>query len=77
MISDDIWASEATQAFGRPPNQLEWDEHFKAMNNFGRDPLEGHPQAVQNIQAKRTEMEKLNQQTAYDSLQQWLTNAKV
>jgi hypothetical protein len=71
MVMDDIWAEAATVAFGRGPNQVEWDEHWRAMNKGGRDPLEGHPAAIQVIDAKKKELEQMNQQSAYDMLQQW------
>lgn len=70
-VADDVWAQQATQAFGRPPNQLEWDEHWKAMNVGGRDPLEGHPQAIQNIKATMQSFQQGNQQTAYDDYSNW------
>lgn len=70
-VADDVWAREATKAFGRPPNQLEWDEHWKAMNVGGRDPLEGHPQAIQNIKATMQGFSNNNQQTAYDDYSNW------
>ena len=73
-IADDTWAGAATVAFGRPPNQLEWDEHWRAMNKGGRDPLEGHPAAIQAIQAKMQEIEQENQNEAYGQYQQWLAN---
>jgi hypothetical protein len=73
MVTDDWWAEQASMAFGRPPNQLEWDEHWRAMNKGGRDPLEGHPQAIQNLEAKKEELKRMNQQAAYDALQQWQT----
>jgi hypothetical protein len=73
-IADDTWAGAATVAFGRPPNQLEWDEHWRAMNKGGRDPLEGHPAAIQAIQAKMQEIESENQNEAYGQYQQWLAN---
>ncbi len=75
-ISDHVWGDEATQAFGRPPNQLEWDEHWRAMNVGGRDPLEGHPGAVQNIQAKMQGMATGNQQGQYDQYNQWMAGQK-
>lgn len=75
-ISDDVWAQEATNAFGRPPNQLEWDEHWRAMNVGGRDPLEGHPQAVQNIQAAMQNLGNENQSGQYDAYSQWLAGQK-
>jgi hypothetical protein len=70
--SDDIWGNEATQAFGRPPNEQEWDEHWHAMNVGGRDPLDGHPQAIQNIKAKAAELTGGNQQNIYDTYNKWL-----
>jgi hypothetical protein len=73
-IADDTWAQAAGVAFGRPPNQLEWDEHWRAMNKGGRDPLEGHPAAIQAIQAKMQEIEQENQNEAYGQYQQWLNN---
>jgi hypothetical protein len=73
-IADDTWAEAATLAFKRPPNQLEWDEHWRAMNQGGRDPLEGHPAAIQAIQAKMQEIEQENQNEAYGQYQQWLAN---
>jgi hypothetical protein len=73
-IADDTWAQAAGVAFGRPPNQLEWDEHWRAMNQGGRDPLEGHPAAIQAIQAKMQEIESENQNEAYGQYQQWLAN---
>jgi hypothetical protein len=73
-IADDTWAQAAGVAFGRPPNQLEWDEHWRAMNQGGRDPLEGHPAAIQAIQAKMQEIEQENQNEAYGQYQQWLAN---
>jgi hypothetical protein len=76
MISDDIWAAEMDKAnaWGPDPGRM-WVEHWNAMNKGGRDPLEGHPAAVQAIQAKRAEMENLNQQASYDALTKWMTNA--
>lgn len=71
-IADDTWANAATIAFGRAPNQLEWDEHWRAMNQGGRDPLDGHPQAIQAIQARMQEIEQQNQQQSFDRYQQWL-----
>ena len=71
-IADDTWAQAATVAFGRPPNQVEWDEHWRAMNKGGRDPLEGHPQAIQQIQARMQEIEQENQNEAFGKYQEWL-----
>lgn len=71
-ISDDVWAKEATNAFGRPPNQLEWDEHFRAMNFGGRDPLEGHPQSVENIKNAMNNIGQANQNQSYAQYSQWL-----
>jgi hypothetical protein len=70
-IADDTWAHAAGVAFGRPPNQVEWDEHWRAMNKGGRDPLEGHPAAVQAIQARMQEIQKDNQTQAFNAYQQW------
>jgi hypothetical protein len=70
-IADDTWGNAATIAFGRPPNTLEWDEHWRAMNKGGRDPLEGHPAAVQAIQARMQEIQKDNQTQAFNAYQQW------
>jgi hypothetical protein len=75
MIADDVWAQAFQAATGGPPSQIHWDEHWSAMNKGGRDPLEGHPMAVQAIQAKMKEMEQANQQASYDSLQKWFTNS--
>lgn len=75
-IADDVWGNEATSAFGRPPNQLEWQQHWEAMNKGGRDPLEGHPQAVQNIQAAMQNMGTANQTAVNSDLQQWLAGQK-
>jgi hypothetical protein len=76
MIADDAWAAEmdAAGAWGSDPDRM-WAEHWHAMNKGGRDPLEGHPQAIQNLERKRKEMEQMNQQASYDALQQWLTNS--
>ena len=71
-IADDTWANAATIAFGRAPNQLEWDEHWKAMNQGGRDPLEGHPASIQLIQQKMQEIEQENQNEAFGQYQNWL-----
>jgi hypothetical protein len=73
-IADDTWAGAATVAFGRPPNQVEWDEHWRAMNKGGRDPLEGHPAAIQQIQARMQQIEQENQDEAYGQYQQWLNS---
>jgi hypothetical protein len=73
-IADDTWAGAATVAFGRPPNQLEWDEHWRAMNKGGRDPLEGHPAAIQQIQARMQQIQQENQDEAYGQYQQWLNS---
>lgn len=73
-IADDTWAQAATIAFGRPPNQLEWDEHWRAMNKGGRDPLEGHPQAIQAIQQRMQEIQQDNQKQAFGQYQQWLNS---
>lgn len=73
-IADDTWANAATIAFGRPPNQLEWDEHWRAMNKGGRDPLEGHPQAIQAIQQRMQEIQQDNQKQAFGQYQQWLNS---
>jgi hypothetical protein len=73
-IADDVWGNEATNAFGRPPNQLEWTQHWEAMNKGGRDPLEGHPQAVQNIQAAMQGMQNQNTQVNSTEYQQWLAS---
>jgi hypothetical protein len=75
MIADDVWAQAFQATTGGPPSQIHWDEHWSAMNKGGRDPLEGHPMAVQAIQAKMKEMEQANQQASYDSLQKWFTNS--
>lgn len=48
-MADDAWARAATNAFGRPPNELEWQEHYYAKNYGSRDPLEGHPEAIQQL----------------------------
>jgi hypothetical protein len=75
MVTDDWWAEEMTKAgaWGSDPaaNDLLWQEHWRAMNKGGRDPLEGHPQAIQNLEAKKEELKRMNQQAAYDALQQW------
>lgn len=70
-VADDVWAREATNAFGRPPNQLEWDEHWKAMNVGGRDPLAGHPQSIQNIQNTMNQFQQQNQNTSYNDYSNW------
>ena len=70
-VADDVWAREATKAFGRPPNQLEWDEHWKAMNVGGRDPLAGHPQSIQNIQNTMNQFQQQNQNTSYNDYSNW------
>lgn len=73
-IADDTWANAATIAFGRPPNELEWKEHWEAMNRGGRDPLEGHPQSIQLIQQKMQEIQQENQNEAFGQYQQWLNS---
>jgi hypothetical protein len=79
MVTDDWWAEEMTKAGAWTGDEFAdkklWDEHWHAMNKGGRDPLEGHPMAVQAIQAKMKEMEQANQQASYDSLQKWFTNS--
>ncbi len=74
--ADDIWANEATQAglFTGDQNwnnQL-WIEHWNAMNHGGRDPLEGHPQAIQNMKAIAEQEAQDNQQEIFQGLQDWL-----
>lgn len=73
-IADNVWGDEATRALGRPPNQLEWDEHWRAMNIGGRDVLDGHPQAIQNIQARMKQIQDENQRASSDQYQQWLNS---
>lgn len=72
---DDAWANAARQAglFTGDPNRdnLLWQEHWQAMNVGGRDPLEGHPQAVQQIQAAAQQIQNFNQQGNYNDYQQW------
>jgi hypothetical protein len=74
-IADDTWAEAFAAATGGPPQQIHWDEHWQAMNKGGRDPLEGHPAAVQAIQAKMKQIEADNQQEAYNAYQTWAQNA--
>jgi hypothetical protein len=71
-LQDDAWAGAATVAFGRPPNQLEWDEHWYAMNKGGKDPLEGHPAAIQEIQRRMEEIRNESVNTGYALHQQWM-----
>jgi hypothetical protein len=71
-IADKIWAEAATAAFGRPPNEQEWIEHYYAKNYGSRDPLEGHPQAIQAIQDAANNLtnqgQSAGQAQAYDDL---------
>jgi hypothetical protein len=74
MVTDDWWAEEMTKAGAwgdQAQNDRLWAEHWHAMNKGGRDPLEGNPQAIQNLEAKKEELKRMNQQSAYDMLQQW------
>jgi hypothetical protein len=78
MVTDDWWAEEMTKAGAwgdQAQNDRLWAEHWHAMNKGGRDPLEGHPQAIQNLEAKKEELKRMNQQSAYDMLQQWQTKS--
>jgi hypothetical protein len=77
-IADDTWAAAMTAANAWTGDEFAdkklWDEHWVAMNKGGRDPLEGHPAAIQMIQAKMKEIESENQNEAYGQYQQWLAN---
>jgi hypothetical protein len=77
-IADDTWAAAMTAANAWTGDEFAdkklWDEHWVAMNKGGRDPLEGHPAAIQMIQAKMKEIEQENQNEAYGQYQQWLAN---
>lgn len=78
--ADDIWANEVGMAGmwstdNPAQNDLLWKEHWEAMNKGGRDPLEGHPQAIQNIKAAAEQEARNNQQEIYNNLQTWLTKS--
>lgn len=71
MIADDIWAEAFRMATGRAPNDVEWVDH-----NVGRDPLTGHPEAIQWMEQKSKELQQGNQIGAQQSYQQLLDKNK-
>ncbi len=76
-IADDVWARAFTMATGRPPQGNEWDEHYYAKTEGRRDPLEGHPGAVQYIQQAAQQMQGENSQAAYQTYNDLITSGLV
>ncbi len=75
--SDDIWAQAASMAFGRPPNEVEWKEHYYAKNYGSRDPLVGHGEAIQWIQQQAEQMRQESVQRAQEQAQQYLNQGNT
>lgn len=74
-IADDIWGNAATQAFGRPPTQQEWVEHYYAKNYGSRDPLEGHSEAIASIQRQANALTNQGQSMGQEQAMQDMKNA--
>jgi hypothetical protein len=70
MLADDIWAKAMDAANAWPPTeegrQKVWEEHWYAKNGMGRDPLEGHPAAIQMIKDAARQIMGEDQQAGYD-----------
>jgi hypothetical protein len=69
--ADDMWAQAFRMGTGRDPNQLEWDEHSVAMDRGGRDPLEGHGEAIRWLQDQANAEKQSGQNEAYDAYKKW------
>lgn len=75
---DDAWGAQmaAANMWSQDPavNDLLWKEHWQAMNGGGRDPLEGHPQAIQNLQGVAQTINQALQDSQYSDYQAGLTS---
>lgn len=64
-VQDGMWAQLFSRFIGRPPNEVEWNEHYNWFKSNGRtrDPLlePGHNVAVQEWERLKSEYDARNQ----------------
>lgn len=77
--ADDLWGEQAKNAglFNGDPahDTLLWREHYYAVHYGGRDPLEGHPEAIQALQAAAEQESQAGQGGLSDQALQDLKDA--
>ena len=78
-MADDAWGRAAQRANlfngDADHDSLLWREHYYAKYHGGRDPLEGHPEAIRELMAEANQMDQSAVPGAQDTANQDLQNA--